>query len=309
MRPVLADVHLDFSNIGWDAAVAIGTGVLALSTGALAAYTARLAKKTSDMAEDERDAAKARTRPVLMPPSEVRAVISRINSDAEPIALRLALVNAGVGPALNAYAYAVVATSAGSVQTRLATIGSVAPDHSADIVIPDVPDHDAGDFDDNAYLAVYVTVVYGDLGDRTYHSVIGLLDPDRGLALQPRPGFISGPRTLEVLATEVGEGDAPPPQWRVTFTGPDVTDDQRNQLASANVVLFASTAGGTAPAPVPGEPLRVPTPSVFRWSAYAQGAADDDAIARVGKALADDRFVAYSATLWVRGRLTTASLE
>lgn len=44
--PVLAHLHFDFSEIGWEAAVAIGTGVLVLSTGALAAYTAELAKKT-----------------------------------------------------------------------------------------------------------------------------------------------------------------------------------------------------------------------------------------------------------------------
>lgn len=42
--PVLAHLYFDFSEIGWDAAVAIGTGVLALSTGALAARrTARTA--------------------------------------------------------------------------------------------------------------------------------------------------------------------------------------------------------------------------------------------------------------------------
>jgi hypothetical protein len=295
---VLARLHFDFSEIGWDAAVAIGTGVLAISTFALAAYTARLAKKTSDMAEDEREESKARTRPVLMPPAEAKAVISRINSDVEPVALRLNIMNAGNGPALNAYVWAVVATSTGIHRSRLLTVGSIAPEYGADIVIADVPDRDTGAVEHYAYLAAYVTLVYGDLGGRQYHSVVALIDPARGLPIQSTPGYMVGPRTLDVLGTEVGEGEAPPPKWRVQFGGPLVSDDERKRLEAANVVLFV--ASDDAATPGSGQ-FQMPT--TMQWNAFASGVTDEDAIQQVRSALADDRFASFTASLWTGGSL------
>lgn len=300
---VIARLQVDFSEIGWDAAVAIGTGVLAISTGVLAAYTARLAKKTSDMAEEEREEAKARTRPVLMPPAEAKAAISQINSDTEPVALRLSVMNAGVGPALNAYAWVIVATSAGLHRSRLVPVGSIAPGYGADIAIADVPASDTGAVEHNAYLAAYVTLVYGDLGGRSYHSVVGLLDPERGLPIGTTPGYVVRPRMLDVSGTEVGEGDAPPPQWRVQFAGPQVSDDQRNRLAAANVILLVATADVATTSPE--QPFKMPT--TMQWVAFASGATDAEANERVRSALSDERYQAFTASLWTRGRLVVES--
>lgn len=290
---MLASIHFDFHEIGWDAAVAVGTLLLALMTGGLAWFTSRLASKTADLATDTAAEVRAGVRPVLLLEIEdYRPVFS-----ADDDVLRLRLYNAGQGPALNAYAYATVATSAESVRSDNRRVGSIADGRWGEAQFAGLPATDQGNDPDRAYLAAHVVVVYSDLAGRTFHTEIGLLDPKKGQPItQAQPGPPPS-RLLLLEGTEVGEGDAPPPQWRVTFAGPDISDDQRDRLRAAAVLLFGSHSVGMTSGPEP------PTPTWWQWSAYASGSNPDEAIRRARDALDDERFVAWQATLWTAGRL------
>lgn len=232
-------------------------------------------------------------RPVLLLEVEDhRPVIS-----SEDQVLRLRLFNAGRGPALNAYAHATLATSRESVRSHNSPIGSIADGRGGEVHFLGLPSADQTDDAERAYLAVHVVVIYSDLAGRSFHTGIGLLDPANGQPItrtQPGP---APPRILRLEATEVGEGDAPPPQWRVTFAGPEVSDDQRERLRAAAVVLFGAHSVGVTGGPFP------PTPTWWQWSAFVSGSAPDDAIGRARDALDDERFIAWQATLWTAGRL------
>jgi hypothetical protein len=197
-----------------------------------------------------------------------------------------------------------VATSTASVRSDTIPVGSIAAGRGGNVQFSGLPQRDENEDLDRAYLAAHVVVVYGDLAQRNFHTGIGLSDPAKGRAVVVPPHYArpEPSRVLQLEGTEVGEGDAPGPQWRVTFSGPDITDDQREKLRGAAVLLLGAHSVGTSSGPVP------PTPTSWRWSAYASGSNGDEAIGRARDALADDRFVAWQATLWTAGRLRVESI-
>lgn len=292
-----ARIQFEFSHVGWDALVAVGTLVLAAVTGTLAFFTYRLASKTSDLAASTSDEVKASLRPVLIPPAQ-GGQFPAIEAGTEN--LRLGVLNAGRGPALNAYAYAIVATLTIYERTDIAQFGNLAPNGDGVLVIPGVPDGDFAAHSDESYFAVFVVIVYNDLAGRIYHTVVGLSDPAKGGPVIAPQGTVGPPpaRIFDMAGSEVGEGPAPPPQWRVTFSGPEISDDQKERMRASAIVLFGGHAVGTSPGPV------LPTPASWRWSAFVTGAGPDVAINRLRDALADERFLAWHATLWVAGRLS-----
>jgi hypothetical protein len=287
---VIARVHFELSNIGWEALVALATLALAL-------FTWRLARRTSDLATSTAAEVRAGLRPALIHASGGSVPVVNPNGHGTGV-LRVPLLNAGRGPALNVYAYAIVATSEVSSRTEIAPVGNVAPDHPADLVIAGVPDRDHGDDEDRTYYAVYVTIIYDDLAEQSYYTVIALSDPEKGQAVRTPRDYVGDPlpRALTPGGTKTGVGTAPLPQWRVTFTGPDLDDGQRQRLAAAAVLLFGGHSVGTSASPIP------PKASWWRHSAFSAGTTAEDAISRVRDAMADDRFAAYEATIWVESR-------
>jgi hypothetical protein len=287
---LIGRVHFELSNIGWEALVALATLGLAL-------FTWRLARRTSDLATSTAAEVRAGLRPALIHASGSSVPVVSPNGDGTGV-LRLPLLNAGRGPALNVYAYAIVATSEVSSRTEIAPVGNVAPDHAAYMVIAGVPDGDHGDDEDRMYYAVYVTIIYDDLAEQSYYTVIALSDPADGQAVRKPRDYVGDPlpRALTPGGTKTGAGTAPLPQWRVTFTGPELDDDQRERLAAAAVLLFGGHSVGTSTSPIP------PKASWWRHSAFSAGTTAEDAISRVRDALANDRFAAYEATIWVESQ-------
>jgi hypothetical protein len=287
---VIGHVHFELSHIGWDALAAAATLALAL-------FTWRLARRTADLATSTAAEVRAGLRPALVHSAGDRVPVVSPAEDATG-ELRLPLLNAGRGPALNAFAYAIVGTSEASIRTDIVPVGNLAPDHTADMVIPGVPDGDHGRDEDRTYYAAYATVIYEDLAGRSYYTVVALSDPAKGQIVIPSRHTVGGPwpRLLNPGGTETGEGNAPLPQWRVTFSGPELADDQRERLATAAVLPFGRHSGGTGLGPAP------PKASWWRHSAFAAGASAADALSRVRDALADERFVGYEATIWVESR-------
>src|SRR4051812_19906235 len=99
---------MDPWEFGWDALVAISTGVLALMTFALAMFTARVANRTATLAEETRKLAtetgediRAGVRPALIHEATSPQPTMRVEPHANKGRLRVDVGNAGPGPALN----------------------------------------------------------------------------------------------------------------------------------------------------------------------------------------------------------------
>ena len=90
--------------------------------------------------------------------------------------------------------------------------------------VSDVPNVDPSGSQDR-YLALRLVLVYTDLASRSYHAVIRLSDPENGMR---RHG---GPVSVGLIqdGSEIGEGEEPLPQWRVTFFG-NTTREQDARL-------------------------------------------------------------------------------
>ena len=186
---------------------------MALATLALALFTWRLARRTSDLATSTAAEVRAGLRPALIHASGGSVPVVIPNGHGTGV-LRLPLLNAGRGPALNVYAYAIVATSEVSSRTEIAPVGNVAPDHAADMVIAGVPNGDHGDDEDRTSYTVYVTIIYDDLAEQSYYTVIALSDPAKGQAVRPPRDYVGDPlpRALTPGGTKMGPGTAPLPR-------------------------------------------------------------------------------------------------
>lgn len=267
-----------------DVAVAAGTLALAVFTWALARQTRALAKET---AEDVR----AASRPVLIDAAGTTNAMMQTATAENFGSLRLTVRNAGKGPALNAYAYALVATRNENRQSRIVVIGNVAPEAEAMVVLKDVLTRDVSGSRE-AYLFYRVILAYADLVGRQFHSVIRMSDPERGqrrtwergsYARDLDPGNEPHDR-LTVHGTEVGEGAAPPQQWRVTFAGRELSHDHRARLR-ANGLLHSGAYG------MPG--------GNWTFSVFASAERAAEAIERVRDALeSDGEFVGFAAQPW-----------
>jgi hypothetical protein len=142
-------------------------------------FTAWLASKTSELATETAEDVRAGIRPALIDAAETTGASIEVGTEGDVGAVRLTVRNAGAGPALNIYAYALVVTSVENTQTPYKIIGNVAPNDDVRIEIPSVPNRDTSG-GQQSYLALRVVLVYSDLADRRYHTVIRLTDPEKG---------------------------------------------------------------------------------------------------------------------------------
>jgi hypothetical protein len=204
------------------------------------------------------------------------------NAERSRTNLVLAVRNAGHGPALNAYAYAISTTRVGDKPTDITNVGNVPAGDDARVVIEKVTDADTSGERDTI-LKIRVILSYADLAGERYHTVLRLSDPAKGR----RPAPTDSPRSenLEFEGTTVGEGDVPPEQWRVTFRGRQLTGEQIRRLR-ADALQYLSghgTEGGG-------------------WSSTVFVYADsrDEAIERVRAALGGDQapYGGWAAAPW-----------
>jgi hypothetical protein len=139
------------------------------------------------------------------------------------------------------------------------------------------------------HRARLVVVSYSDLAGRRYHTVIRLSDPGNG---QRRDVDTSRWEAITQDGTEVGEGEAPLPQWRVTFYG-TLTDEQETRLRANAMQLLSSHAVGTS-----GSLDEPPKPSAWSYSVFTSAQSRGEAIERVQSALSDGTFGKWNAELW-----------
>jgi hypothetical protein len=282
-------------EFGWDALVAIGTLALACVTFFLALFTARMASKTSALATETAEDVRSGVRPALIDAAgqaapEMEFGGRTMDGFKDYGWLKVAVRNAGRGPALNVYGYAFIATKASSNLTRLVTVGNVAPEESTTVEMDITPNVDTSGSTES-YLALRVVLVYSDLAGRRYHTVIRLSDPGKG---RSRRYDTTHWEALTQDGTEIGEGEAPLPQWRVTFVG-TLTPDQEARLRANGVQLISSHATGTA-----GSPAQIPAdPSPRSYSVFTSAQTRSQAIKRVVSALGDEgTYGRFDADLW-----------
>jgi hypothetical protein len=294
-------------TVSADLGVAVGTGLLALFTWRVAGRTGRLADETHALGVETRTLASETAEDVR---SGVRPALIDTAGQSEPPqievgggkdsgTLRLAVRNAGRGPALNVAAYALVATKAFDKRTPLATVGNVVPGEQGLVLLLGVWNTDTSGSTES-YLAVRVVIFYSDLGGRRYHSVVRLTDPRKG---QRRHGDRQwAPLTQE--GTEVGVGEAPPPQWWVSFYG-KMTDEQRAQLRANAIQSLAAHAIGSA-----GSLDEIPDdPAAWTYCVMVSAETRDEAIGRVQGALDDGAFGQWSADPWTSEPLTLPTAQ
>jgi hypothetical protein len=211
-------------DLGWEALVAAGTFTLAW-------FTWRLARQTRSLAVETAREVRSVSRPVLIDPA---GAVARMEvgggADRTYGGLSFAIRNAGGGPALNTYAYAISTTRAGDVQTTLANVGNVAPEEETTVQLGSVTNVDtSGEMD--TFLAVRVIMGYSDLAGARYYTVVRLSDPEEG---SKRDGTMRWD-DLKSEGTTVGEGALPPQQWRVTFRGRDLSEDDKQRLRGSAI--------------------------------------------------------------------------
>jgi hypothetical protein len=150
-----------------------------------------------------------------MRPGQARASKLGGPADDDRGTLVVALHNAGPGPALNAYAYAIATTSEGDTQTNIANVGNVPSQGDAPATILAVKNVDSSDGWERGFLSIRAVIVYADLAGTRFHTVVRLSDPGDG-ARRDATDWVD----LTAEGTTVGEGPVPPQQWRVTFLRP-----------------------------------------------------------------------------------------
>jgi hypothetical protein len=189
-----------------------------------------------------------------------------------------------------------VASKAFAKQTPSVIVGNVAPGEPATVRLGDVPSVDtSGSME--SYLALRVVCVYSDLAARRYHTVVRLSDPSKGQR-RPADGSDGGGGSQTVIqeltqdGTEVGEGDAPPPQWWVTFHG-NTTPEQDARLR-ANAIQMTGRTGVSSS----GSPDEMPEPSSWTYYVLTSAEKPEQAIERVKAALGDGAFGRWNADLW-----------
>jgi hypothetical protein len=221
---------------GADIAVAIGTLGLAW-------FTARLARETKRLARETAEDVRAGSRPVLIDAAGTTATMTTTAGENRG-GVQLTVRNVGDGPALNAYAYVLAATRNENRQSKLTPVGNVAPDTDVNAVLADVLTRNVSGSVES-YLFLRVIFGYTDLGGRRYHSVVRLQDPNHGqrTTYDREPNSTESPvQPLRASGTEVGEGAAPPPQWRVSFAGRELPEEFKARLR-ANAMLHMGGHG------------------------------------------------------------------
>ena len=280
-----------------------------MGTALLALFTWRVATRTQSLA-DETHALGAETRTLASETAEdvrsgVRPALIDAAGQAQPQmefggrtmdgfkdygTLRVAVRNAGRGPALNVYGYAFVATKTSTNRKRFVTVGNVAPEESATAEILVMPNVDtSGSME--SYLALRVVLVYSDLAGRRYHTVIRLSDSGKG---QRRHDETTHWEPLAQDGTEVGEGDVPLPQWRVTFYG-KLTPEQEARLRANAMQLVSRHAVGSARSidEIPADP------SAWSYSVLTSAQTRQQAEERIVSALGDEgTYGKFDADLW-----------
>ncbi|MCX4429606.1 hypothetical protein [Streptomyces mirabilis] len=121
---------------GWDALVAIGTGILAVSTGGLALFTASLASRTRRLADEGAEDQRAQWRPLLLPVyPEMKNGDYSLRQGTK--ALYVGLQNAGRGPALHVrIEIEVVGTPERFIPLAIGPLGALAPNGEVELAFP-----------------------------------------------------------------------------------------------------------------------------------------------------------------------------
>src|SRR3954447_3708412 len=217
-------------TVGSDLAVAAGTIGLAW-------FTWRLARQTRTLAVETGEDVRAGARPVLLDAAQGRPPHIVLQEGSNFGEVFLDIVNAGHGPALNAFTYVQTATANETRATDLTIIGNLPPGETLAVRIGGVLGTDVSG-SDAPYLSLRMIFGYSNLANRTHYSVVLLSDPGHGL---PRTFDTNGQADIRLDrdATEVGEGPAPQQQWRVTFRGAALTHNQLVKLR-ADAIEYVS---------------------------------------------------------------------
>lgn len=156
---------------GWEALVALGTGILAIATGGLALFTANVASRTSRLADEGAADQRAQWRPVVLPVyDEMKNGDVALGRDAKNIILYVGLHNAGRGPALHVRVELEVAGNPNRLTPRDSSgpLGALAP-YEQVLLRFDVPDFTSD---------MQVLCDYRDVADRPYSSGITITFSD-----------------------------------------------------------------------------------------------------------------------------------
>ncbi|MGW2612898.1 hypothetical protein ACWC4A_52930 [Streptomyces mirabilis] len=150
---------------GWEALVAIGTGILAVATGGLALFTATLASRTSRLADEGAADQRAQWRPVVLPVyDEIKNGDIALGRDSKRMILVVGLHNAGRGPALHVRIELEVAGNPQRLTPRESRgpLGALAPDEQVQL------EFKVADFTSDLQLLCD----YRDVADRPYASSV-----------------------------------------------------------------------------------------------------------------------------------------
>jgi hypothetical protein len=272
-------------EFGWEALVAIGTLTLAF-------FTWRLARQTGDLARETASEVRSNARPVLIAAAGTGARLEVGGPvDKEYGTLVIPIRNAGRGPALNAFAYAITTTRAGDARTNIVNVGNVPSDGDAAAHILSVKNVDATDsWERDGFLAIRAVIVYSDLAGAQFHTVVRLSDPEGGARRDGPTQWID----LTAEGTTVGEGSVPTQQWRVTFRGRHLDDEQVRHLRADAIQYFGGHSVGTSPTP------EATLDGAWSSTVFVFADRSHDAIDRVRAALGGDQapFGGWAAEPW-----------
>jgi hypothetical protein len=272
-------------EFGWEALVAIGTLTLAF-------FTWRLARQTGDLARETANEVRSNARPVLIAAAGTGA---RLEVGGPPDkgygTLVIPVHNAGRGPALNAFAYAITTTREGDARTNIVNVGNVPSDGDAAAHILGVKNVDATDsWERDGFLAIRAVVVYSDLAGAQFHTVVRLSDPGGGTRRDGATQWID----LAAEGTTVGQGSVPMQQWRVTFRGRHLDDEQVRHLRADAIQYFGGHSVGTSPS------REATSEGVWSSTVFVFADRSHDAIERARAALGGDQapFRSWAAEPW-----------
>jgi hypothetical protein len=139
-------------------------------------------------------------------------------------------------------------------------------------------------------LAIRAVIVYSDLAGAQFHTVVRLSDPEGGARRVGPTQWID----LTAEGTTVGEESVPMQQWRVTFRGRHLDDEQVRHLRADAIQYFGGHSVGSSPTP------EAASEGVWTSTVYVFADRSHDAIERVRAALGGDQapFRSWRAEPW-----------